>query len=244
MHILEIMNQAIAEPRKSISVYAPRITTVRIPTEKIREVIGPGGKMIRKITQESGAKIEIDDEGLARVISVNEEASKKAVEMIREITQEAEVGQVYSGVVRRVTSFGVFCEFLPGKDGLVHISELSDSYVDDIDSVVKVGDKFNVKVLEVDVQGRVSLSRKQAPDNPALVSTPRFSGVAPPSHAPGRHGRGEPPYRGRGGPPSGRGSYAGRGGPPHPGRGGPPHRSRSRGDYPGRPPRRDRFEHP
>ncbi len=239
-HILEIMNEAIAEPRKSISVYAPRITTLRIPTEKIREVIGPGGKMIRKITQESGAKIEINDEGVASVISVNEEASKKAIDMIREITQEPEIGQVYSGVVRRVTSFGVFCEFIPGKDGLVHISELSDGYVDDIDSVVKVGDQFNVKVLEVDAQGRVSLSRKQAPDNPALVSTPRLSGTGPtPPRAPGHQGRGGgPPYRGRGGPPSGRGSYAGRD------RGAPPHRGGSRMDFPRRPPRRDRYPHP
>jgi len=160
--VLEKMADAIAQPRTSISIYAPRIVTLKIPPDKIRDVIGPGGRIIRKIIEETGATIDIEDDGSVSVASTDATASDKAIEIIRGLTAEAEVGKVYTAKVKRIMNFGAFCEFLPGKEGLVHISELEDKYVKNVEDVVKVGDEIVVKVIEIDEQGRVNLSRKRA----------------------------------------------------------------------------------
>ncbi len=171
LEILKKMHLAIATPRKDVSAFAPRITSIKVDPEKIREIIGPGGKMIRKITQESGASIEVEDDGTVKIASTDNECAKKAIAMIQGITSDAEVGKVYVGKVKRVMNFGAFCEILPGKEGLVHVSELSDKYVDNIEDVIKVGDEFPVKVIEIDMQGRINLSKKQsATDGPPVVS--------------------------------------------------------------------------
>ncbi|MBF0253774.1 MAG: polyribonucleotide nucleotidyltransferase [Candidatus Omnitrophica bacterium] len=159
-HILNKMLEVISAPRQELSRFAPRIIELKINPERIGEVIGPGGKMIRRIQSESGADINIEDDGTVRVASRESGGSDKAIQMIREITQEAEVGKIYKATVTRLMDFGAFCEIMPGKEGLAHISELSDSFVDHIDDVVAVGDQFDVKVIEVDRQGRVNLSAK------------------------------------------------------------------------------------
>ena len=171
LFILEKMKAALNSPRKELSEYAPRITTIKVDVDKIREIIGPGGKMIRKITADSGATIEVEDDGTVRIASTDEGAAQKAIELIHGITSDAEVGKVYTATVKRIMNFGAFCEILPGKEGLVHISELSDQRVETVDSVVKVGDVIQVKVIEIDTQGRINLSKKQAvSDAPPVVS--------------------------------------------------------------------------
>jgi len=171
LFILQKMVAVLGSARQELSAYAPRITTLKIDPDKIREVIGPGGKMIRKITADSGATIEVEDDGTVRVASSDEESRRKAVEMINGITAEPEVGKVYDGTVKRLMNFGAFVEVLPGKEGLVHVSELSDGFVESVESAVKIGDQFKVKVIEIDSQGRVNLSKKQAlVDGPPVVN--------------------------------------------------------------------------
>jgi polyribonucleotide nucleotidyltransferase len=160
--ILDIMDRTISQPRTEISPYAPRIVTIKVNPDKIREIIGPGGKVIRKICEETGAKIEIEDDGSVMIASSDLLACEKAVERIREITEEPEIGRIYMSEVKTVTSFGAFVEFLPGREGLVHISELQKPRVHEIDKVVKVGDKFKVKLIGIDKQNRVKLSRLAA----------------------------------------------------------------------------------
>ncbi len=162
LSVLDTMAKALDKPRPSISTYAPRITTIKIHPDKIREVIGPGGRVIRKIVEETGAKIDIEDDGTISIASADSKASDKAVEIIRSLTEDATIGKLYTAKVKRVTSFGAFCEYLPGKEGLVHISELADKHVAKVDDVVKVGDEIRVKVIEIDEQGRINLSRKRA----------------------------------------------------------------------------------
>ena len=166
MTVMDKMAEVIDKPRPAISIYAPRIVTLKVNPEKIRDVIGPGGRTIRKIIEENGGSsvlsINIENNGEIQVASTNAEASDKAIQIIRGLTEEAEIGKVYTAKVKRITSFGAFCEFLPGKEGLVHISELEDRYVNRVEEVVKVGDEIRVKIIEVDEQGRVSLSRKRA----------------------------------------------------------------------------------
>jgi polyribonucleotide nucleotidyltransferase len=144
-------------PRPQLSVYAPRIILITINPDKIRDIIGPGGKVIRKIQEDTGAKIDIEDDGTVKVASYDSEGGDKAVEIIKGLTEDPEVGAVYDGIVRRVQSFGAFVEILPNKDGLVHISELDTKRVED---VVREGDRIKVKVLSVDPEGKVRLSRK------------------------------------------------------------------------------------
>ncbi|MFC1590590.1 polyribonucleotide nucleotidyltransferase [Candidatus Omnitrophota bacterium] len=163
--ILDAMMKTISKPKESISEFAPRIVTLKISTEKIKDVIGPGGKVIRKIIQDTGATIDIEDDGTVQVASPEAEALEKAVEIIKGITAEAEVGKIYSGKIKRILNFGAFCEILPGKEGLIHVSELADKYVKTVEDVVKVGDEVTVKVIGIDEQGRVNLSRKQAQGN-------------------------------------------------------------------------------
>lgn len=162
MIILDKMQEIISAPRSEISAFAPRILTLKIRQDKIGELIGPGGKTIRKIIDSTGATIDIEDDGTVLVASTEPESSQKAIEMINAITQEIEVGKIYMAEVKRITNFGAFCEIAPGKDGLVHISELSDKYVKSVEDVVKIGDEFNVKVIGIDNLGRINLSKKQA----------------------------------------------------------------------------------
>jgi polyribonucleotide nucleotidyltransferase len=163
MQILDKMQAVLPTSRKEISVYAPRILFCEIPTEKIGEVIGPAGKMIKKIMEETGVtSIDIEDDGKVLVASSDKAAAEKAVAFIKGLVEEPEVGKIYDGTVKRIMNFGAFVEFIPGKEGLVHISELSEGYVKDCNDVVKVGDKFKVKLIEIDKMKRLNLSKKQA----------------------------------------------------------------------------------
>ncbi len=162
LHILDRMVEAIAEPRKHLSPWAPRIITIQIDPEKIREVIGPGGKVINRIIAETGAKIDIEDDGRIFIASVDQDGGERAVRMIQQLTREVRPGEVYVGRVTRIMNFGAFVEVLPGKEGLVHISELADQRVDRVEDVVQVGDQVLVKVSEIDRLGRINLSRKAA----------------------------------------------------------------------------------
>lgn len=156
----ECMLPAIPEPRKTLSQYAPKIYQTKIDVDKIREVIGPGGKVINKIIAETGVKIDIEEDGSVYVATADEEAGLKAIKIIEGIVGEVEVGAVFTGKVTRIMTFGAFVEFLPGKEGLVHISKLDNKRVNKVEDVVNVGDEITVKVMEVDKQGRINLSRK------------------------------------------------------------------------------------
>ncbi len=163
MLILDKMEAVIRQPRTEMSPYAPRIVTIQIPQDKIGEVIGPGGKTIRKMIEESGVtSIDIEEDGKVIVASADKTALEKAVTMIKGLTEEPEIGKIFDATVKRIMNFGVFVEFLPGREGLVHVSELSNKFVKDVNDVVKVGDKFKVKLIEVDEMKRFNLSRKQA----------------------------------------------------------------------------------
>ncbi|MDK2798528.1 MAG: polyribonucleotide nucleotidyltransferase [Clostridiales bacterium] len=158
----EVMLKAIAKPRTELSPYAPKIITTTIDPDKIREVIGPGGKVIQKIIADTGVKIDIEDDGRVFISTTDEEAGQKALKIIEGIAKDIEVGQVYLGKVLRITNFGAFVEFLPGKEGLVHISKLDPKRVEKVEDIVNVGDEILVKVIEIDKQGRINLSRKDA----------------------------------------------------------------------------------
>lgn len=161
--ILDKMHAVISSPRSEISDYAPRIVSTQISPEKIGEVIGPGGKVIKKIIEETGVtSIDIEDDGRVLIASTKKEAAEKAMAIINGMTEAPELGKIYDATVKRIMNFGAFCEFLPGREGLVHVSELSATYVKEVDKVVKVGDKFKVKLIEVDKMGRINLSKKQA----------------------------------------------------------------------------------
>ncbi len=160
LEILKHMMQTISEPRKELSPYAPKILTMQINPDKIRGVIGPSGKQINKIIEETGVKIDIEQDGTIFISSVNEDMNKKAKKIIEDIVREVEVGQVYLGKVKRIEKFGAFVELFSGKDGLVHISELAEERVGKVEDVVSIGDEILVKVTEIDKQGRVNLSRK------------------------------------------------------------------------------------
>ncbi len=170
LFILDKMAQALTKPRAEMSSYAPRIEKIMINTEKIGAVIGPGGKMIKSIIAATGATIDISDDGTVLVASNDPAKSQAAISMIKALTEEVEVGRIYNGKVKKVTNFGAFCEIAPGKEGLVHVSELSDTFVKDVASVVKVGDEFKVKVINVDELGRVNLSKKRAEEKPKSES--------------------------------------------------------------------------
>ena len=162
LHILDYMQTVIAAPRAEMSQYAPRIETLKIPADKIGELIGPGGKNIRRITEVSGTQIDIEDDGTVKVFSASAEGLKIAVREISMITAEPEEGAIYNGTVVGITKFGCFVEIFPGRDGLVHISELADCHVRTVEDVCKVGDQMWVKCIGVDEKGRVKLSRRQA----------------------------------------------------------------------------------
>jgi len=161
-HILGEMAKALATPRASISAYAPRITTIKIRPERIKDIIGPGGKTIKDITARTGTSINIEDDGSVSIASPSNEKVEEAIKMIRGLTQEAEVGKTYMGTVRKIAEFGAFVEIFPGTDGLIHISELSDKRVKSVSDVLSEGEEVMVKVISVDRQGKIRLSRKEA----------------------------------------------------------------------------------
>ena len=160
LHILDEMMKALDKPREDISPFAPKISTVEINTDKIREIIGPGGKVIRAIQSETNTKVEVDDSGVVKIAAASSEDLEAAITMIKDITREAEVGAVYEGTVVKVTDFGAFVQILPGTDGLVHISQLANYRVKKVTDIVKEGDTLKVKVLEVGRDGKIRLSHK------------------------------------------------------------------------------------
>ena len=167
LHILGCMAQALTTPRTKLSAFAPRIFPMKIKQDKIRDVIGPGGKMIRSIIAETGVKINVEDTGDVTIASSDEASAQKAIDMIKRLTEEVEVGKIYLGTVRKIMDFGAFVEVLPGTDGLVHISQLAHHRVKAVTDEVSEGDQIQVKVLEIDKQGKIRLSRKEAMPAPA-----------------------------------------------------------------------------
>jgi polyribonucleotide nucleotidyltransferase len=162
LFVLDKMLAVIPKPRTEMSAYAPRITTIMINPDKIRDIIGPGGKMIRKITEETGAQIDVEDDGRVFIAAVDQEGGKRAIDWIKGLTDEVEVGRIYKGKVVRIMPFGLFVEVLPNQDGLVHVSKLTDHRVERPEEVANVGDEIMVKATEVDSQGRLNLSRQAA----------------------------------------------------------------------------------
>ncbi|HEX6797800.1 MAG TPA: polyribonucleotide nucleotidyltransferase [Ktedonobacterales bacterium] len=223
MYIMEKMAAAIGQPREQLSPYAPRIQSVRINPDKIGTVIGPGGKTIRRIQDESGAKLDIDDDGVVHISATSGEGMQRALEAVRALTEEVELGKIYTGVVRRIVDFGAFVEILPGKEGLVRTTQLADYPISRPEDVVQLGDEITVMVIEVDPQGRINLSRKAAlsGEMPSAEELEAERGARGPG-GPRRFGGG-----GYGGPNRG-GGYGGpsRGGPGGPSRGGPPQGNR------------------
>ncbi len=162
LFVLDKMLAVLAKPRSEMSSYAPRITTIMINPDKIRDIIGPGGKMIRKITEETGAQIDVEDDGRVFIAAVDQEGGKRAIDWIKGLTDEVEVGRIYQGKVVRIMPFGAFVEVLPNQDGLVHVSKLTDHRVERVEEVCNVGDEIVVKAVEIDSQGRLNLSRQAA----------------------------------------------------------------------------------
>jgi polyribonucleotide nucleotidyltransferase len=221
LFILDKMLEALDETRPTLSPFAPRITKITINPDRIRDIIGPGGKIIRKIIEDTKCTIDVEDDGTVLVGSTNPDNAQKAVDIIKGLTREIEVGAVYPGKVTRLMTFGAFVEILPGKEGLVHISELADYHVEQVEDVVKVGDEVTVQVKEIDRMGRVNLSRRallehreggddgeqheqreprRLPprENRGGFGGPRPEGGRPPFRGGGEGGR--PPFRGNGGP--------------------------------------------
>ncbi len=198
LFVLAEMAKTLAEPRKELSKYAPRIITLKINPEKIGALIGPGGKNIKRLVEESGCEINIEDDGTVNIYSVSEEGMKIAREAIEGMTAEAEIGKIYRGRVVTIKEFGAFVEFLPGKDGLVHISELANFRVKQTEDIVKIGDEIWVKCLGVDEKGRVKLSRRAA-----MAERDQEMGGTPPAGAgavdgqPADVGRGSSEEQGR-----------------------------------------------
>lgn len=158
--ILGKMLECIPEPRKQLKKYAPKITTIKVNPDKIKDIIGPGGKVIKKIVEDTGAQIDINDDGTVYIAAANSESADAAIKTIQDITAEPEVGKIYTGKVTRIMNFGAFVEFMPGREGLVHISQLAKERVNKVEDVVNVGDEIVVKLVEIDSKGRMNLSRK------------------------------------------------------------------------------------
>jgi len=160
LHILGKMREAITEPRKKLSEFAPRITSIKINPEKIKDIIGPGGKVIKGIIADTGVKMDVDDSGTVNIFSADAAAADKALQIVKDITREPEIGEVFDGTVKKIMDFGAFVEILPRVDGLVHISQLDRHRVENVRDILKEGDKVKVKVIDIDRQGRIKLSRK------------------------------------------------------------------------------------
>jgi polyribonucleotide nucleotidyltransferase len=162
LHVLGEMDKAISAPRPEMSPYAPRITTIQIRPERIKDIIGPGGRVIKEIVAQTGCSIDVEDDGTVRIGSSDPAAAERAVQIVKELTQEAEVGKIYMSTVKKITDFGAFCEILPGTDGLLHISEMSEKRVEKVTDLLREGDEVLVKVVGIDRQGKIRLSRKEA----------------------------------------------------------------------------------
>jgi len=160
LHILDKMRETLATPRQSISAFAPRIVTIRIPVDKIRDVIGPGGKMIRSIIERTGVKIDVEDDGRVNVASADQTSAQKAISIIQELTATPELNKTYLGKIQRITDFGAFVEIMPGTDGLLHVSEIANHRVKDVRDELKEGEQILVKVINIDPTGKIRLSRK------------------------------------------------------------------------------------
>jgi len=181
LHILGQMNQVMSEPRKVTSANAPSMLTLKVDADKIRDIIGKGGATIRMITEESGATVDIDDDGTVRVFGQDQHARDAAIRMIEEITAEAEVGAVYTGKVARIVDFGAFVNILPGKDGLVHISQIANERVENVSDYLKEGEDVRVKVLDVDQRGRIKLSIKELLEDEAPAADDAAADAEAPS---------------------------------------------------------------
>ncbi len=162
LYILDKMSETISEPRKDLSRHAPRITSLQVKQEKIRDIIGPGGKNIRAIIDQTGVKVDVEDSGLVKLASPNYEAIEKAISMIKRLIQEVEIGGIYTGRVVKILNFGAIVELFPGTDGLIHISQLAEGHVKEVSDVLREGEEVLVKVIDIDPQGRIRLSRKAA----------------------------------------------------------------------------------
>jgi len=173
VHILDRMAETLAAPREELSPYAPRMIRIQIPKEKIRDVIGPGGKIIRGIEEETGADVNVEDDGTIYVSSPDAKAVERAIEIIRQLTADVEVGKTYTGKVVRVMDFGAFVQVLPGKDGLCHISELDFGRVEKVEDICREGDELVVKCIDIDGTGRVRLSRREALIDQGVQPPPR-----------------------------------------------------------------------
>ncbi len=200
MAILEVMDKAISQPRTELSSYAPRMYKLKIDPSKIGTVIGPGGRVIRGIIEETKTTIDIEDDGTVIIGASDAEAAKRAIAIVEGLTKDIEAGTVYTGKVTRVMSFGAFVEILPGKEGMVHISELANRRVEKVEDVVKIGDIIQVKVTEIDSQGRINLSLRAllAPASPEEAEAMRQQAPPPssfPRSAPGAPMGGRPPFR-------------------------------------------------
>jgi polyribonucleotide nucleotidyltransferase len=158
--VLDAMHQALDKPRAELSKHAPRIITIQINPDRIKDVVGPLGKNIRSIIERTGCRIDIEDTGSVKIASPSAEAIEEAIALVKESSQEAEIGAVYTGKVKKIVDFGAFVEILPGIDGLVHISQLAKERVEKVTDVLKVGDEIQVKVLEIDNNGKIRLSRR------------------------------------------------------------------------------------
>jgi len=212
IHILDRMSEALSEARASISSYAPRILTIRVPVDKIRDIIGPGGKMIRSIVERTGCKIDVEDDGRVSIASVDETAARKAIAIIEELTATAELNKTYLGKVVRIVDFGAFVEILPGTDGLLHVSEMAHHRVQDVRSEVKEGDQILVKVGNIEPgSGKIRLSRKALLAEGEGGAPAEAAAGAPASGGRSEH-RGGGEHRGdrhRGGGHGGRGGHGG-----------------------------------
>jgi polyribonucleotide nucleotidyltransferase len=162
LHILEKMAESLETPREQIAEHAPRILILKIRPDKIRDLIGPGGKMIRSIVEETGVKIDVEDDGTVSIASSDGDSMDRAISKVEAVTADAEIGKLYTGTVKKVVDFGAFVEILPGKEGLVHISQLAPERVRQVTDIVDEGDEITVKVLEIDRQGKIRLSRREA----------------------------------------------------------------------------------
>ncbi|MEM7607775.1 MAG: S1 RNA-binding domain-containing protein, partial [Myxococcota bacterium] len=195
LHILNEMNKALPAPREDLSKYAPRITAIKVKPDQIRTIIGPGGKMIKAITEQTGAQINVSDDGTVSIASSDPESVEKAIAFITGLTTEPEVGAKYTGTVRRVERYGAFLEIAPGKDGLLHITDMSYEFVDKVEDLMNLGDEVEVVVSNIDREGRVKLSRKPLLEKPEgyVEPEPRERGDR------GDRGRGRGPRRDRDG---------------------------------------------
>ena len=162
LHILGEMDKALSESRKEMSIYAPRIVTIKVPKDKIRDIIGVGGKVIRGIIEKTGVTIDINDDGIVSIASTDKKASQAAVDIVESLIEEVEIGKIYLGKVKKIVDFGAFVEIIPGTDGLVHISQICDRRIKSVSDEIQEGDEIKVKVIDVDQQGKVKLSRKEA----------------------------------------------------------------------------------